>query len=217
MVLPLLLAAYGRLKVNEFKSLIKATINFVFRYLTIGEQENKELERLFSDIAIAIRNNKVKDTKSIVAEFRKKDIGDKTFEELFKVKQIKQNNKAVYILKKIEEYLSKQKEKFHADITLEHILPLNPDEECKKYMKENNLWEDRDEIVYRIGNMTLLLGSVNRKAQNKSPIEKSKEIYSKQTKLKINKDLKNIKKWTIEEIDKRQKKFAKYALRIWKL
>jgi len=216
-VLPLLLAAYGRFSVKEMLKLIKATINFIFRYLTIGEQENKELERLFSEVAKNIRENRIKNAEAVKKEFIRKDIKDKTFEELFKVKQIKENKKAVYILTKIEQFLSGKKEKFAADITLEHILPINPDEECEQYMKENDIWEEREELVYRIGNMTLLLGKVNKKAQNRPPTIKSKEIYSKETKLKINADLKNITMWGNREIEKRQQKFVKIAQKIWKL
>lgn len=216
-VLPLLLALCQKLDLKNEVLVVKSLINFIFRYLTIGEQENKELERLFSEIARSMRQNKIKNATQVVKELKKKDINNETFHQLFKIKQIKDNKKVVYILAKIEQFLSEQKEKFATDITLEHILPVNPDNECKQYMIDNKLWDDKDEWVYRIGNMTLLLSKPNKKAQNRSPIIKSREIYKKETKLKINKDLKNIIKWSQEAIEKRQKRLANYAVKIWKL
>ncbi len=217
-VLPLLLAVCQKFNSDNKTLVVKSLISFIFRYLTIGEQENKELERLFSEIARSIRKNKIKNAVHVIKELKKKDINNATFKQLFKTKQIKDNKKAVYILTKIEKFLSGQKEKFAADITLEHILPVNPDNECKQqYTVDKKLWEDKDEWIYRIGNMTLLLSKPNKKAQNKSPMIKSREIYKKHTKLEINKDLKNIKKWSTAEIEKRQEKFAEYASQIWKL
>jgi len=216
-VLPLLLALCPKFDLKNGALVVKSLISFIFRYLTIGEQENKELERLFSEIARSIRENKIKNAAYAIKELKKKDINNETFQQLFKIKQIKDNKKVVYILAKIEQFLSGQREKFATDITLEHILPVNPDNECKQYMIDNKLWDDKDEWVYRIGNMTLLLSKPNKKAQNKSPIIKSQEIYKKETKLKINKDLKNIIKWSPETIEKRQKRLANYAVKIWKL
>jgi len=216
-VLPLLLAMFQRFSHKDFTLILRALINFIFRYLTIGEQENKELERLFSGISKNIREGKIKSAVSIITKLKKKYIKDGSFKELFKTKQIKNNKTAIYILTKIEQFLARQKEKFAADITLEHILPVNPDEECKKYMIKNRSWDDKDEWIYRIGNMTLLLDKSNKKAQNKSPKIKSKDIYSKGTKLEISKDLKSITDWTSKEIEKRQERFAKSAVKIWKL
>lgn len=216
-VLPLLLAIHQKFETKNKILVIRSLVSFIFRYLTIGEQENKELERLFSDLSRGIRENKIKNASQVIKELKKKDINNETFKQLFKIKQIKDNKKVVYILTKIEQFLSGQKEKFATDITLEHILPINPDEECKKYLIENKLWDDKDELVYRIGNMTLLLEKPNKKAQNRSPITKSKEIYSKHTKLELNKDLKNITRWTYQEIENRQAKFSDYVIKIWKL
>lgn len=216
-IMPLLLSLFNNFSNKNIILVLRALINFIFRYLTIGEQENKELERLFSDISRKIRKKKIKSSKEVIMDLKKKYIQDKTFKELFRTKQIKHNKRAVYILEKIEQFLSTQKEKFYTDITLEHILPSSPDEDCKNYMKKNKFWDDREEWIYRLGNLTLLLQKPNKKAQNKSPIFKSKQIYNKETKLKINEDLKNIRRWTPKEIEKRQEKLADYAAKIWKL
>lgn len=216
-VLPLLLAAYGRLNEDSFLKLVSQTTNFIFRYLTIGEQENKELEHLFSDVAIDIRKGKAKDAVEIAKDLKKKDIDDDTFRQLFKTKQMKDNRKAAYILTMIETFLRKQPGEFSPDMTLEHIMPVNPDEDCKKYLEQKKMWDDKDEWAYRIGNLTLLLEKPNKRARNKLPMIKAKEIYSKESTLKINEKLKNINDWTNKEIESRQEELAEYALQIWKM
>jgi uncharacterized protein with ParB-like and HNH nuclease domain len=220
-VLPLLLSLkqsrqFGQKEIIRF---VESLTSLIFRYLTIGERENKELEHLFSDIAINIREDKISSAAQVVDKLRKLYIKDEEFQPIFKNKQIKERDsrKARYILFKIEKYVSKQEEKVPPpEITLEHILPINPSEPCKKEMKENGLWDDKDELVHRLGNMTLLLLPRNVKGRNDSPVSKSRDIYSEST-LKINEDLKNIARWTDKEIDRRQAKFANYATNIWKL
>ncbi len=223
-VLPILLALYKHFykenKVRDFKIAIRGLITLVFRYLTIGENENKELEKYLSDLSKEIRNGNIENGTEFVKKLMKKDISDESFIAQFKEKQIKKNKVVVYILKKIEMYLNGDRSdewELSSRLTLEHIIPLNPDEECKRYLEEIELLEDKDEWVHRIGNMTLLTTKANKRAQNKSPLIKSREIYNNETKLKINEDLKDLEKWGKEEIEQRQERFAKLAVEIWNL
>lgn len=56
MPLPLLMAGEKVLDRKDFKRLVKIVISFIMRYVTIGERDNKPLEKLLSDIAIGLRN-----------------------------------------------------------------------------------------------------------------------------------------------------------------
>jgi len=215
MALPLLMAG-SRLHEKEFINLLQLCIGFTFRYLTIAEAEHKVLEKLFSDIAIDIREGKIKNAeevkkKKLSREYRDDDM----FIKLFAKKEIKVAKVAKYILKKIDDFLSAEKEKYSDRITLEHILPRNPDKEWTVYMKKNTM--EKDELVNRIGNLTLLLGKVNREAQNAFFIKKRDLFYKKMTKLKINEPLKEIDSWTKEDIEKRQEELAEIAVKIWKI
>jgi uncharacterized protein with ParB-like and HNH nuclease domain len=216
-VLPLLLASFRTWKNAEIQRMLPLLTTFIFRYLTIGAKENNKLERLFSDVSMGIRDRSISTPEQLADRFRKENPGDDEFRVLFASKQIRENAKASYIMRAIEEYISKAQEKFYADVTLEHILPVNPDDECKAAMVKNGTWDDKDELTYRLGNLTLLLGKHNRKARNRIPSWKSREIYAKETKLEINKDLTNISDWSSAEIDKRQAMLATYAVKIWAL
>ncbi len=96
--------------------------------------------------------------------------------------------------------LERDLEKFSNEITLEHILPRNPDAEWKKYCIENSF--ESDDYIYKIGNMTILLGKPNRIAQNKFYTHKS-SIYSKSTKLSLNQKLIALASWNAIDIKDR--------------
>jgi hypothetical protein len=211
--LPLLMAAFN-LDVKEFKNVIRDCTTFIFRYLTIGEQESKELEKVFSDLAINIRKKDITKASQVRERLLKLDLPDKLFESLLEAKDIKLNKVATYILRKIEQKLDPDQEKFSSKITLEHILPKAPDDEWNKYLRENNM--DHTNLVHKLGNQTLLLGKINTKIRNQMFTKKTGE-YKKSSKLMINKDLGNLKSWTEKDITQRQKWLTKQCMDIWKL
>ncbi len=214
MALPLLMAG-NYLKGKEFINVVQICINFTFRYLTIAEAEHKVLEKLFSDIAIDIRKGRIKNTEEMKKRLSREYIDDDTFIKLFAKKEIKTAKVSKYILKKVDDFLNRDREKFSDKITLEHILPVTPDDEWTEYIKKNEI--EKDELVNRIGNLTLLLSPVNKKAQNAFFTKKRDEFYKKMTKLKINESLKEIKSWNSEDIEKRQEWLAEIAVKIWRI
>jgi len=211
--LPLLMAA-SYLDVKEFKNVIRDCTTFIFRYLTIGEQESKELEKVFSDLAINIRKKDITRASQVRERLVKIDLSDKLFESLLEAKDIKLNKVGTYILRKIELKLDPDQEKFSSKITLEHILPKAPDDEWNKYLEENHM--DHTNLVHKLGNQTLLLGKINTKIRNQMFTKKTGE-YKKSSKLMINKDLGNLKSWTEKDITQRQKWLTKQCMDIWKL
>ncbi len=140
-------------------------------------------------------------------------MNDDLFKQLFVAKDFKSNSVPKYILKKIEHYL-KEHETFSKTISLEHIVPRSPDDTWLDYLKRNNMLHE--EWVYKIGNMTLVLGRVNSKMKN-CPFDEKKEKYYKTSTLEINEMIKKVKKWSSTEIIKRQNYLAELAIKIWKL
>jgi len=213
MTLPLLMAG-SRLQEKEFINLLKLCIGFTFRYLTVAEAEHKVLEKLFSDIAIGLREGTIKSSEQIKKRLSGEYHDDDTFMKLFAKKEIKVAKVAKYLLMKIDDFLSQDKEKYSEKITLEHVLPRNPDKEWIEYIKKFNI--EKDELVNRIGNLTLLIGKVNKEAQN-AFFTKKVHLYKKNTKLIINEPLKEIKSWTKQDIENRQKWLADKAVQIWRI
>ncbi len=212
--LPLFMSAASKLDTKELKKVIKLITVFIFRYLTIGEQESKALEKIFSDLAINIRKNKITESSQIREELLRHDITNEQFLSTLANKDIKLNKVAKYILENIEKHLDPDQEKFSENITLEHILPKTADAEVETYMQENGM--DHSSLVNKLGNQTLLLGKVNKSVRNVIFSKKSKE-YKKSSKLKLNQGLSDLQSWTEKDIMKRQKLLAKYCIEIWKL
>jgi uncharacterized protein with ParB-like and HNH nuclease domain len=212
--LPLLLASANYFPTSDFKKLIKICISFVFRYQTIGEMENKEMERLFSGISIDIRKRNLKNSKEVALRMKILYPTDDAFKASFIVKTVKSRGIARYILTEIEHFLAGEKEKVAATISLEHILPINPDNEWKSFLKLHNM--EKAELIYRLGNYTLLTKKVNKIAQNRFFDKKRSEWYQ-ESDLKINIPLKTLKKWTTKEIQQRQEWMSNHAIKIWKI
>ena len=212
--IPLLMAANKHLKPVEFKKVIQLCINFIFRYLTIGERESKELLTLFSEMAVNIRNKKINNSEDVRSLLLKKDIDEEELYAILVNKDIKMTSIAKYIFKKIEIHLEPNWEKFNKKLTLEHILPQKPDSEWKEYMQEHNM--EHELLVNKLGNLTLLHGKINSKIKNKF-FTKKRENYEKSSRLRINEKLSSLDSWNKNDIESRQEQLSKYSLEIWKL
>jgi uncharacterized protein with ParB-like and HNH nuclease domain len=90
-------------------------------------------------------------------------------------------------------------------ITVEHILPQTPSKDSE--WVKNFTEEERTEWTNRIGNLVLLSGSKNSKAQNYDFIKKKDTYFKKKgTFFKITQYLEGRDKWTLEELKDRHQK-----------
>ena len=208
------MASFMKFNSNMFKQVIQMCTIFLFRYLTIGKQESKDLEKLFSRLAIDIRTEKIDDIETVRSQLSDKDIKDESFRSLLDERDLKEPSICKYILKKIENHLDPMQEKFSSRITLEHILPKKPNEEWDIYLQQQEMRPS--DWIHKLGNMTLLLGNVNSRLQNKFITEKT-ESYRESSTLKINKDLVNLTGWTQKNIETRQRRLIDTCMKIWKL
>lgn len=226
--LPVLVVGRKKFSNGTFKKLLTLMIKFSFRYNIICNLPPNVLERKYSDIAINIRDGKIKDIKSIINEIEKieKYPNDKLFAEIFIGKILKRgkNKLARYILEKIE--INKQSKmpitkrpeplKFE-DFTLEHILPQSPDDEWKTYFKTKGISdEDVEKLIYRVGNLTLLDNPKNSFVKNEFITKKCQKAYNSSL-LKINESLHNLKEWNEKDIEKRGAYFLKEAREVWNI
>jgi uncharacterized protein with ParB-like and HNH nuclease domain len=101
-------------------------------------------------------------------------------------------------------------------ISIEHILPQSI---------KDSYWTDRFDsekhkmLVHRIGNLTLLSGKKNTKAQNYS-FPKKKEIYNnldKKVSFDLTKEVCSNSDWTEEKIYERQEKIIKHLREMWEI
>jgi len=210
--LPYLLSAYVKMPLSRFKSVVRIAVAMSFRYSTICNKNARNLENLYSVIAISIRSKRYNLTK-VKSDLRKLYPDDTVFEQDFIRKLITTKKVARYVLEELNQVMHSTGEERPDNVTLEHIVPENPDEGWRHYLKKHNM--DYREYVHRIGNMTLLGLEFNKNA-GRELFHKKLTMYKKST-LAITKPLLSYKDWTDKEITDRQKKFAELARKRWRL
>lgn len=220
---PLLLAiALSRHNTNVKKELFKEVEKLGFRYSIIMNKNPNALEVKYADWANKLFQSKI-EIQKLKAEINKSKPHNDEFYEKFKIKAITENKIATYILKEIA-VKSQGVDIFSVDdsATLEHIVPCKP-EKWIDYVKANNKLEINgeefgleqflEEIIFRLGNQTLLLPEDNSKIGNEA-FDIKKKVYAK-SKFVLNQKISKEKIWSLSQIVQYQDEMAKLALQIW--
>jgi uncharacterized protein with ParB-like and HNH nuclease domain len=137
------------------------------------------------------------------------------------VYNIKNKNKE-YFLERLENYNNKETVSIfnNEKITVEHIFPQNPDRKWKEKLNDNDYIEFKDVYIHTISNLTL--SGNNGKLGNKYFTEKrdmnknGEEQGYKFSRLWLNRYLKDLHKWDIEELNNRYEIIKERFFQIWK-
>ncbi|MBQ9293282.1 MAG: DUF262 domain-containing protein [Campylobacter sp.] len=215
-----------KLKICEFKNEIdRETINKCFKEiekLAIRQYISRKHIKSFGNV-VAENVKDLKDDKTlkdilskfdtpsvneIVATLKGKEVSGK-----FKILD---NSRATLVLYFIE--LSKQTSKHDSSLlsyekyTLEHVMPQGWEKNWSQICENDK--NKANELIYQIGNMTLIPQSLNSHFGNKSWQEKS-ESFKKYANLNISNDIKNADTWDEETITNRTKNLIKEFFEIW--
>ena len=202
---------------NTFDRILKATVIISFRYNVICGLIPNIQEGIYNDIAQKVYSGELNSYKEIINALLKVYPSDDQFKNLFINKELKttntRNKKIVrYILSKIEKHLSNKELDFESDsYGIEHILPENPSIGWN-YIPESK----QEDLIYRIGNMTLLETSYNKKIGNKEYKEK-RIVYSNSNYAITTTIPQYYEIWDEKKIVSRQTKLAESAVTIWRL
>lgn len=188
---------------------------FTVRYSVIGGLATGNLEKLYSDVAIKIRDTKPNRIQAVFDAMRSYYPSDRQFSELFCKKTEKNAKIARYILRCISDGGFKAKT-YHVNVSpqvvnLEHVLPQKP--------KAGSKWltdftgEEIERYTYSFGNLVLLETDINSLIGNEEFAVKRTKL--KLSKIKSTKEVAAVTKWDSAEIEKRQKKLARAAVKIW--
>ncbi len=199
--------------------------HFTFVFTSVVGKSPSPLEGIYSRFAIEIekhnRNNNskkvlktIKDLKKeLSSRFPKENEFKDNFVEIVYKNSPKQISFIKYIFEKINYYNSNNEQRFD-HVTIEHILPQNPDEQWGLTK------EDIKDYVNKIGNLIVLGKEYNRKASNK--IIKTKIEMYKKSGLNIVKEL--VQKlealdyqWSKKDIEDRGQNLAEKAWSVWQL
>jgi uncharacterized protein with ParB-like and HNH nuclease domain len=137
------------------------------------------------------------------------------------VYNIKNKNKE-YFLERLENYNNKETVSIfdNEKITVEHIFPQNPDRKWKEKLNDNDYIDFKDVYIHTISNLTL--SGNNGKLGNKYFTEKrdmnknGEEQGYKFSRLWLNRYLKDLHKWDIEELNNRYEIIKERFFQIWK-
>lgn len=214
---PLLMVAMKKFEEKKYEKIFKICEIVSFRYLTICSRNPNALEDVYNKICLKIINNAEIKIEEIIKSVSPIYVKDQEFIDSFKIKVLntKSNKKIVkYILIKIEEYIDSNFLYNIEDpkLTIEHILPENPNKEWKEKFKEQEI----EECTYRIGNYTLMKDKDNKNIGNEE-YKVKKKIYAKSNIYLTNSISKYYEEWDIDSLDKRQSELAKKAVEIWKI
>lgn len=210
---PVALAAMDVMTAEDFTKLLKIIYIISFRYTVISALNTGNLDKVYSNTALAITANPGIRPKAIFEKMKSLYVDDAKFESNFKGKYFSSESIARYVLKELNGQIPGNEELKPSDrVTLEHILPKNPSPEWDKYIGKNNA----EDLVYLIGNLTLLESTKNRSIGNAS-FEVKKEKAFVTSKLSINESVKSQMFWTSKEIETRSTMLAKLATQKWRL
>jgi uncharacterized protein with ParB-like and HNH nuclease domain len=223
-VYPLLLAGAYKLTSIDFEKLVVKTVNFAFRYKTILNKSADMLVKLTSNLAIKLRKDEI--SLFEIYETFKKEASDNDFKTAFSDFRPGTNKLGFYVIRKIEDYLSKGQGVKVLDQSptqhLEHILPKNPNPLDWPHIYNGDELDERFNLyVQKIGNLTVLEKDINQYIKNKAFDFKNKNEAKKDYQhsvLKLPKQIENYLidgKWSFNSIDKRGEDLAKLAIKVW--
>lgn len=219
-VLPLLLACYERFYSEDratFTRIVVALEVIVFRYNVICSLPAYDQERILNDIAWKVHSGRYEQGKDVLNALREIYPNDVLFKAAFQEKRLRtthrRDRKVVrYLLFEVERHRSGHVLEFSSDTySIEHILPEHPSQAWSHIEAYTH-----GEVLYRIGNMTLLESSRNRDVGNADYATKRAEYA--ESGIQITRAIaEHYAEWDERSIDARQHQMSIVAASIWRL
>lgn len=209
---PVLLATQlfiGKIKLK--RKLFKLCSRISFRYIKICNGSAGDLENAYNKLCLRIIEEKDSlDLNAVVSEMKEFIVPKDEFIESFtnKIMKTTSNKRIIYeILRAVEKNYGGD---LSEGYSIEHILPESPTEEWEKCFGK-----ETQNYIYRIGNYTLLEKDKNSEIGNENYNVKL-PVY-KNSKYVMTQNIANVTKWTVEEIEKRQRRMAIIVENVWNL
>ncbi len=208
-----LLASYINFDIEDFVKVLRYLEIITIRYNIICGRNARDQEALYNKIARAINDKKcinAADVRQMLFEIYP---DDSEFVAAFEKKEFKnkRTQPIKYLLLKLEMSLNHSLAgSLDSDLTLEHVLPENPDENWM-----NIFGNDFANSVYMVGNLALLSVKQNNNIDRKLFNDKKEVLFK--SGLETNKMFESVIEWNRDAIIKRQKELAKYAKTLWRI
>jgi hypothetical protein len=218
-VRPVILSAIKKVSVHEFERLIRLLEIIIVRWQLIGEERTGALEIQCAKLAEQIWTEKVKTGSEAFTSISSLYQGDEIFQQKFAKKEGLTNQKAIYLLRKLEQQ-ERDAQRGSAgreltpgsNLSLEHILPKSPGEEWVEVLDVDPRL--LDDCVLRLGNMCLLTEGRNREAA-RAGFERKKQLYANSD-LLTTRTVGDYANWDRTAIDRHQAWLAARATAVWR-
>ena len=194
-------------ELTGFFEFVSALLTIFVRHSVVGKRDASELEGVVYSVAVDLRKNKSFD--EAVATLRKASPSSQQFQDDFAKVAFKLNGRARYILRELEHAKRKTQEvavEIPSRVHVEHIYPKTP--------LQGREFPNHEDVVYRLGNLTLLGKGINVAIKNSSFEEK--RLKSKDSDILMTREVLKWDTWTESSIDERQRQLAELAVEIWK-
>lgn len=218
-IYPLLLELYsdysdGVLSKDDFIPIIALIESYICRRAVCGLGTNS-LNKVFPSFTKHIQKDEY--FKSLEAHFgslteKQRFPNNDEFKDCFITIDFYKFKKREYFFERLENFGRKERV-YTREYTIEHIMPQKLKEEWERNLGEN-FQEIHDKYLHTIGNLTKT--GYNNEYSNKSFQEKrGMEKGFKDSPLRLNQGLRDLKSFGEEEIKKRANDLADLALKIW--
>ena len=194
-------------ELTGFFEFVSALLTIFVRHSVVGKRDASELEGVVYSVAVDLRKNKRFD--EAVATLRKASPSSQQFQDDFAKVAFKLNGRARYILRELEHAKRKTQEvavEIPSRVHVEHIYPKTP--------LQGREFPNHEDVVYRLGNLTLLGKGINVAIKNSSFEEK--RLKYKDSDILMTRELLKWDTWTASSIEERQRQLAELAVDIWK-
>ena len=203
-VLPVLLAAYRKTEKKRLAGMAASLAAFLFRFGTVGQRRNNELEGVLAKLAQDLDSRRVINVSGLNKCLQPLYPSDSQFLSDFSTWSVAAHGPkkklAKFILCELEGLASGTEARYDmASLTLEHILPVSV---------------ANDGLENRFGNYALLEKALNREASS-APWPNRRAIYPR-SQLHLTRTI-TAEKWGVEEIEKRQAELAKLAVKLFRM
>ena len=208
--LSLLMAAYSKFAAHEFIKILRWITIISIRYNVIGNKPAKDQETVYNQIANNIMADRSNATE-IAHNLKPLYLKDTEFHQHFADKTMpsrQSSKKIMFLLRRIERHLSMNQEIPSASLTLEHVLPYNPEEHWQEAFGRQNY----ERAIDCLGNMAILPDSRNMAQQ---PFHDKRQRL-KESGYRINQNIAKYSEWTMDSLQEHQSWLADQAQTIWR-
>lgn len=215
--MPLLFAAWEQFSEHDFIRVLKLVSAVSFRFVIVSGLNTNALEPVYHRAAKAVISGVANTLAKVFECVKQVYVDDEKMRQDFALLAVDTRGRgkklAKYILASLEETLSGRPCDPDTDpATIEHVLPENPAQSWGESYPSDR-WEQG---AYRLGNLTLLEGVLNREAGNE---EYSKKLAAyRESRYTLTTRIAEMapEEWTEELLANRQERLARQATHVWR-